>query len=53
MRKKFKSMTSARKFVAATGGKVKMGAACKLADGTKAHWFVLTWPKKKKGKKRR
>ena len=52
MRKKFKSMTSARKFAAATGGKVKMGPACKLADGTKAHWFTLTWPKKGKKKRR-
>ena len=53
MQKKFKSMTSARKFVAATGGKVKKGKACKLADGTKASWYTLTWPKKAKSKKRR
>jgi hypothetical protein len=52
MQKKFKSMTSARKFVAATGGKVKKGKACKLADGTKASWYTLTWAKKKAKKRR-
>lgn len=52
MRKKFKSMTAARAFVRTTGGKVKAGPACKLADGTKARWYTLSWPKKK-GKKRR
>mgnify|MGYP000856630026 CR=1 FL=1 len=51
MQKKFKSRAAAEKFVKATGGKVKAGKATKLADGTKARWYTLTWPKKK-GKKR-
>lgn len=51
MQKKFKSEAAARAFVRTTGGKVKKGKATKLADGSKAYWFTLTWPKK--GKKRR
>lgn len=52
MQKKFKSETAARKFVKTTGGKVKKGKTTKLADGTKAYWFTLSWPKKAKKKRR-
>lgn len=48
MRKKFKSLSNAKKF-----GKnltVKMSTACKMADGSKGHWFILTKGKKKKKK---
>jgi hypothetical protein len=39
MRKKFKSETSARKF--AKGRKMKRGKACKMADGSKGHWYTI------------
>lgn len=40
--KKFRSITTARKFAKTTGMKVKQGKACKMADGKKGHWFTLT-----------
>lgn len=47
MRKKFKSLTKARKFAAKTHGNVRSGGKAKMADGTKGIWAVITWPKKK------
>jgi len=48
MQKKFKSMVTARKFAKTTKMTVKQGKGCKMADGSKGHWFTLT---KTKGKK--
>jgi len=48
MQKKFRSITAARAFAKTTKMKVRQGKACKLADGTKAHWFTLTKAKKKR-----
>ena len=53
MRKKFRSITAARKFAKTTGMKVKQGAVARLADGTKARWYTLTKGKKKKAKRKR
>ena len=40
MRKKFSSATKARRFAA--GRKIKAGKACKMADGSKGRWYVIT-----------
>lgn len=42
MQKKFRSMTTARKFAKTTKMKVKKGKACKMADGKKGSWFTLS-----------
>jgi len=47
MQKKFKSLATARKFAKTTHMKVKAGKACKMADGSKGHWFTMTKAKKK------
>jgi hypothetical protein len=46
MQKKFRSDAAAKKYAAVTHMKVKRGKPCKLADGTKAHWYTLTKQKK-------
>lgn len=48
MQKKFKSRPKAAKFAKVTGMKIKQGKACKMADGSKGHWFTLTKAKKKR-----
>lgn len=51
MQKKFRTHEKAVRFAAVTRMKVKRGKPCKMADGTKGHWYTLTkikLPKKRK-----